>query len=164
MNPKYARQTKRSVSNQDHVSHPLFSFSTNRSALTFLFLLILELWGDLGYAIPTRDIGGAVFLSLLAAGCAYGLITEAFTGIRTAYFYDDRVRISIFRLRKEIDYSLIEKVTKAKVLPILSGPDVNIYLKGVTRPLVIRGNPTNSKMKTDLYTWLNSRIGGSATT
>ncbi len=147
---------------RQNASRPLFKFSQTGIALLFLVGFLFSLWLIVNeYA--AKEIGLEIVDSTVAVFLLFGFVSSALIGIRTAYFYDDRANLIGFGFKRELNYSLIDKVLKVKVLDI-QRTQVHIYSSGKTKPYVIRGNPTNGKLKTDLYTWLNGNGEGIVST
>jgi hypothetical protein len=127
----------------------------------FLFLAILEVLSD--DSLADRIVGDAWFV-LIAAISLLGVFRLVSQRVRKGRFYEDHFVIEGKALDGRFDYTGIEQVSVAKlplakVFPAFGiRKQVHLRFKGENQDLVIPRNPSNLRLKTDLYSWLEERI------
>ena len=149
--------TKINASSDQPKARPAFRYSFVRPLIGYSIMLGIVLLVAAGYILSGAIIGSIVFLILAALllGPALRLIIGP---VRRAWFYEDYFEVSGVRLESKRKYSDIEKVTKLKVLPLVSPrTQVEIYIQGESR-LVVPANPTSKKLQADLCSWLSKKI------
>jgi hypothetical protein len=86
----------------------------------------------------------------------YSAMKMLFRPVKRVDFYDYYFVVSGWKTSKTIRYSDIEKImpVKRKILYLIPQTRLSISIKGEGWIRAALGNPWNSKLKTDLYSWL----------
>jgi len=117
--------------------------------------------GIYGYlVVPSNPTG--IFTFVIAGLLILSAVQRWTRPIRTASFFDDHVDLSGRKFRKRIQYSAITNLSTNRTPPKRNST-LLIMTKGDERTLSIMRNPTDKKLKVDLYTWLSERIDKSDT-
>lgn len=93
---------------------------------------------------------------VIAMGECFILFRTFSFRVRKATFYDDTFRIVEGLDGVSFNYSQVRHVMLLK--GIWLGRAIVISLIGVEQPLTILGNPKNSSMAIDLYSWLKQKM------
>ena len=137
----------------------VFTYSFVRPLTSYVLLLVILVPIEIiGFASFYWSVGSFVYLLLLllVLGSAVRLYSSP---VHRAWFYDDGFRVNGRNLERAVAYSQASKVTKLVGFPLLNPrTQVGIWLKGEAKPVVIRANPRNKKLGTDLYSWLAARV------
>ena len=86
----------------------------------------------------------------------YSAMKMLFRPVKRVEFYDDYFVVSGWKTNKRIKYSDIEKISPVirKILYLIPQTRLSISIKGEGWIRAAIGNPGNSRLKTDLYSWL----------
>ncbi len=90
----------------------------------------------------------------------YSATRMLFRSVRRVEFYDYYFVVSGWKTNMRIKYSDIEKISpvKRKILYLVPQTGLLISVKGEGWIRATIGNPRNSRLRTDLYSWLLGKI------
>ena len=121
---------------------------------SFLFLA--------GFGIADGEFGAGILTLIFVAIGVYTWARLRSNDVQEAKFYDEFVRVRGRRLTRDIQYSSIDRVATVKKFPWWEPrSQVSIRLVGEERPLIMLGNPTNTKLKLNLDVWLGEQVAQS---
>ncbi len=137
---------------RQQLPEPIFTYSTiydfGLMLSVFLFVFFLVTYTLLS---GFRDLATSLSASLVGLLTLYESLRIWLRPVRKAAFHDDQFELAGWGLKKKINYSEVEKVTKSRKGLATA---ITLFIRNEARPFVLFKNPSNEKLRTDLYTWL----------
>jgi hypothetical protein len=105
-------------------------------------------------------LANLVWFSIFCLIPIYSLRKLVFRTVKRVEFYDHYFIVSGWNTNKRIKYTDIEKITpiKGKMIYLIPRTRLSISVRGEGWIRANLENPTNRKLKTDLYTWLLGKV------
>jgi hypothetical protein len=145
-----------------HSPEPFFYYSSTPAQIAYFLLLavfipvlLIEVW--------TRSVVGSLFFFILDSLLVGSFVRLYTYPVHHARFFDDYFDVRGRKLNKRIGYDQVSKVEKFVVIPILTNRTQVRILVNKELLLVIPGNLRSKTLKTDLYSWLSSRVSKPST-
>ena len=125
------------------------------SGMAFAIVFVAAIYGVL-----SDEVGmlGIVWVGLIDLIFLYQVVVRWPLPYWTVEFYDDKIVAKKLGSKAQMNYASIKNVQLSK--SIWWGSRISIHSGTLNKPITVLKNPKDSKLKTDLYSWLLTKKSG----